>query len=147
MKRSMKLIDRFHTPEDWKTRAAKIAKGKGIYAGVKTGSRFKAAIAAALALALGLEGYSLLSGTEGERTLIPVPTESTQDEATRRYVLRQRLKSYYPIASEKGLDDTLILVDKSAYIVSVKNNTVITTVSNEELVGNCFTNIEGTVIV
>lgn len=105
MKRSMKLIDRFHAPEDWKTRAAKIAKGKGIYAGVKTGSRLRLAIAAALVLALGLEGYSLLHGSEGERTLVPVPTESTQDEATKRYVLRQRLKNYYPIASEKGLDD------------------------------------------
>ena len=59
----------------------------------------------------------------------------------------ERLNAGVEIAREKGLDDTLILVDKSAYIVSVKNNTVITTVSNEELVGNCFTNIEGTVIV
>ena len=59
----------------------------------------------------------------------------------------ERLNAGVEIAGEKGLDDTLILVDQSAYIVSVKNNTVITTVSNEELVGNCFTNIEGTVIV
>ena len=59
----------------------------------------------------------------------------------------ERLNAGVEIAREKGLDDTLILVDQSAYIVSVKNNTVITTVSNEELVGNCFTNIEGTVIV
>ena len=59
----------------------------------------------------------------------------------------ERLNAGVEIAREKGLDDTLILVDKSAYIVGVKNNTVITTVSNEELVGNCFTNIEGTVIV
>lgn len=59
----------------------------------------------------------------------------------------ERLNAGVEIAREKGLDDTLILVDSSAYIVSVKNNTVITTVSNEELVGNCFTNIEGTVIV
>ena len=59
----------------------------------------------------------------------------------------ERLNAGVEIAREKGLDDTLILVDGSAYIVSVKNNTVITTVSNEELVGNCFTNIEGTVIV
>ena len=59
----------------------------------------------------------------------------------------ERLNAGVEIAREKGLDDTLILVDSSAYIVSVKHNTVITTVSNEELVGNCFTNIEGTVIV
>jgi uncharacterized protein len=60
---------------------------------------------------------------------------------------RPKRKTRASVAREKGLDDTLILVDQSAYIVSVKNNTVITTVSNDELVGNCFTNIEGTVIV
>lgn len=59
----------------------------------------------------------------------------------------ERLNNGVQIAKDKGLDDTLILVDKSAYIVSVKNNTVITTVDNDELIGNCFTNIDGTVIV
>lgn len=59
----------------------------------------------------------------------------------------ERLNSGVQIAREKGLDDTLILVDKSAYIVSVKNNMVITTVDNQDLVGSCFTNIDGTVIV
>lgn len=59
----------------------------------------------------------------------------------------ERLNAGVQIAKEKGLDDTLILIDQSAYIVSVKNNTVITTVGNEELSGSCFTNIEGTVIV
>lgn len=59
----------------------------------------------------------------------------------------ERLQAGVKIAREKGLDDTLILVGNSAYVVSVKNNTVITTVSNDDLVGNCFTNIEGTVIV
>ncbi|MGN0622987.1 MAG: TIGR02530 family flagellar biosynthesis protein [Oscillospiraceae bacterium] len=59
----------------------------------------------------------------------------------------ERLNAGVEIARQKGLDDTLILVDRSAYLVSVKNNTVITTVANDELVGNCFTNIDGTVIV
>lgn len=59
----------------------------------------------------------------------------------------ERLNAGVQIAKEKGLDDTLILIDKSAYIVSVKNNMVITTVDNQDLIGNCFTNIDGTVIV
>lgn len=59
----------------------------------------------------------------------------------------ERLNAGVKIAREKGLDDTLILVDNSAFVVSVKNNTVITTVANDDLVGNCFTNIDGTVIV
>lgn len=58
-----------------------------------------------------------------------------------------RLNEGIKLAGEKGLDDTLILIDSAAYIVSVKNNMVITTVANEELQGNVFTNIDGTVVV
>ncbi|MFT3951829.1 MAG: hypothetical protein QM689_07810 [Oscillospiraceae bacterium] len=49
--------------------------------------------------------------------------------------------------ARKGLDETLILVDSAAYVVSVKNGTVITSVGQDELKGNCFTNIDGTVII
>ena len=59
----------------------------------------------------------------------------------------ERLNSGVKKKKKKGLDDTLILIDSAAYIVSVKNNMVTTTVSNQELIGNCFTNIDGTVIV
>ncbi len=58
-----------------------------------------------------------------------------------------RLNEGIKLAGEKGLDDTLILIDSAAYIVSVKNNMVITTVANDELQGNIFTNIDGTVIM
>lgn len=58
-----------------------------------------------------------------------------------------RLNEGIKLAEEKGLDDTLILIDSAAYIVSVKNNMVITTVANSELQGNVFTNIDGTVII
>lgn len=58
-----------------------------------------------------------------------------------------RLEEGVRIAEQKGLDDTLILVDSTAFIVSVKNNTVITAVDGENLRGNVFTNIEGTVII
>lgn len=58
-----------------------------------------------------------------------------------------RLTQGMRLAQQKGLDDTLILVDKTAFIVSVKNNTVITTVNGDELNGNVFTNIDGTVII
>ena len=59
----------------------------------------------------------------------------------------ERLNDGVEIARKKGLDDTLILIDKTAYLVSVKNAKVITTVSGEELCGNVFTNIDGTVII
>lgn len=59
----------------------------------------------------------------------------------------ERLSEGVRIAGEKGLDDTLILIDKTAFLVSVKNHTVITTVNGDELRGNVFTNIDGTVII
>lgn len=58
----------------------------------------------------------------------------------------ERLNEGVKLAEEKGLNDTLILVDKTAFIVNVKNNKVITTVNGEDLKGNVFTNIDGTVI-
>lgn len=59
----------------------------------------------------------------------------------------ERLNNGVELARQKGLDDTLILVDRTAYLVSVKNSKVITTVSESELSGNVFTNIDGTVII
>ena len=59
----------------------------------------------------------------------------------------ERLNEGIKLAEEKGLDDTLILLDEAAFIVSVKNNTVITTVNKEEMTGNVFTNIDGTVVI
>jgi flagellar operon protein len=58
-----------------------------------------------------------------------------------------RLDEGVRIAQSKGLNDTLIIVDKTAFIVNVKNNTVVTTVSGDNLRGNVFTNIDGTVII
>lgn len=58
-----------------------------------------------------------------------------------------RLGEGMRIAQEKGLNDTLILIDRTAFIVNVKNNKVITTVDGDELKGNVFTNIDGTVII
>jgi flagellar operon protein len=58
-----------------------------------------------------------------------------------------RLNEGVRLASEKNLDDTLILVGEKAFVVSVKNNTVITTVNNNLIQGNVFTNINGAVIV
>lgn len=59
----------------------------------------------------------------------------------------ERLNEGVRLAEEKGLDDTLILLDEAAFIVSVKNNTVITTVNKDEMTGNVFTNIDGTVVI
>ena len=58
-----------------------------------------------------------------------------------------RLNEGVKLAEQKGLKDPLILIDKTAFIVNVKKNTVITTVQSDALEGNVFTNIDGTVII
>jgi flagellar operon protein len=59
----------------------------------------------------------------------------------------ERLGEGVRIAAEKGSRDALILVDSTAFVVSVMNNKVITTMEMEELKGNVFTNIDSTVIM
>ena len=58
-----------------------------------------------------------------------------------------RLGEGVRLASEKNLDDTLILVGDTAFVVNVPNNTVITAMNKDEMQGNVFTNINGTVII
>ena len=57
----------------------------------------------------------------------------------------ERLEEGLRMAREKGLNDTLILMDGSAFIVSAQNGTVITAMPSQELNGRVFTNIDGTV--
>lgn len=59
----------------------------------------------------------------------------------------ERLNRGVELAAEKGSEESLILVDSTAFVVSVKNNKVITTVSADDLKGNVFTNIDSTVII
>lgn len=50
-------------------------------------------------------------------------------------------------AAAKGLDDTLILTKDAAFIVSVKNKTVVTAMDRSQMDGNVFTNIDGAVVI
>lgn len=59
----------------------------------------------------------------------------------------ERLNKGVQMAGEKNLDDTLILVGSAAFLVNVRNNTVITAVESGSIQGNVFTNIDGAVIV
>ena len=60
---------------------------------------------------------------------------------------RDRLNKAVEIAADKGSSDALVLVDSNAFVVSVKNNKVVTAIAQEELKGNIFTKIDSTVIV
>lgn len=59
----------------------------------------------------------------------------------------ERLNKAVEVAQQKGSNDALVLVDTTAFLVSVKNNKVITTMTAEDMQGNIFTNIDSTVIM
>lgn len=59
----------------------------------------------------------------------------------------QRLEAGTRKADEKGIQESLVLVDDMAFIVNVKNNTVITAMEQNENKDNIFTNIDGAVIM
>ena len=58
-----------------------------------------------------------------------------------------RLNRAVELAGEKGSDDALVMIDTTAFLVSVKNNRVITTLTADDMQGNIFTNIDSTVIM
>ncbi len=58
-----------------------------------------------------------------------------------------RLNRAVELAGEKGSDETLVMIGSTAFLVSVKNNKVITTMTAEDMRGNIFTNIDSTVIM
>jgi len=58
----------------------------------------------------------------------------------------QRLAEGVDRAAGKGARDSLILVDGTAFVVSVRNHTVITAVGSEHMKDNVFTNIDSAVI-
>ncbi|MED4532511.1 TIGR02530 family flagellar biosynthesis protein [Metabacillus fastidiosus] len=50
-------------------------------------------------------------------------------------------------AYKKGVNDSLVLINDAALIISAKNNTVITAMNLEEAKSQIFTNINGTIIM
>lgn len=58
-----------------------------------------------------------------------------------------RLENGVQKASEKGIKESLVIVDSLAFIVNVPNKTVVTAMNQEESGDNIFTNIDGAVIM
>ena len=58
-----------------------------------------------------------------------------------------RLEDGMQKANEKGIKDSLVLVDKLAFIVNVPSKTVVTAMDQKETNSNIFTNIDGAVIM
>jgi flagellar operon protein len=50
-------------------------------------------------------------------------------------------------AAEKGVKEALIIMGSTALVTSIKNKTVITAATEENLKSNVFTNIDGAIII
>lgn len=59
----------------------------------------------------------------------------------------ERLESGVRKAGEKGIQDSLVIVDSLAFIVNIPNKTVVTALEKSEADENIFTNIDGAVII
>ena len=58
-----------------------------------------------------------------------------------------RLENGVKQAREKGITESLVLVDSLAFIVNIPNKTVVTALDQAETNSNIFTNIDGAVII
>ena len=60
---------------------------------------------------------------------------------------KDKMKDAVAKAESKGVKDSLVLMDNLAFVVNIKNRTVITAANSNELKENVFTNIDGAVII
>jgi flagellar operon protein len=90
------------------------------------------------------------------RTAAPPPDIKLSAHAQQRLASRQinldqkdweRIHAGIEKAAAKGSKDALVMSDKAALVVSIKNRTVITAVDPASLKENVFTNIDSAVIV
>ncbi len=58
-----------------------------------------------------------------------------------------RLNEGTKLAEEKGIKESLMIMDQMAFIVNIPNNTVVTAIDTETTLNNVFTNIDGAVII
>ena len=58
---------------------------------------------------------------------------------------KQKISNALDKAAQKGVRDSLVMLDDIALVVNVKSRTVITAVNSNELKENVFTNIDGAV--
>lgn len=58
-----------------------------------------------------------------------------------------RVEQGVEAAAQKGCQESLVLLDEMALIVSVKNQTVVTALDGQTMKNNLFTNIDSAIIV
>lgn len=50
-------------------------------------------------------------------------------------------------AKQKGITDSLVIMNQATLLVSTKNNTVVTAMGRDEATSRIFTNINGTILI
>lgn len=90
---------------------------------------------------------------EGKKTETAVPkfSKHAENRLSERNIelsdkVMKRLSAGMQAAGQKGINESLVMVDQLAFIVNVKNQTVITALDKDDSNGNVFTNIDGAVI-
>jgi flagellar operon protein len=59
---------------------------------------------------------------------------------------KAQLEKAVQLAEQKGSQDSLVFLKDMAFIVSVKNRTVVTAIDREHLMQNVFTNIDSAIV-
>lgn len=98
----------------------------------------------------GLSFEEILSGKAAESDQLKFSKHASERLTTRSIDLTEemsrRLQEGVKRAGEKGIKDSLVVVDSYAFIVNVPNKTVVTAMDQGETGDHIFTNIDGAVI-
>ncbi len=99
----------------------------------------------------GKSFQEILESTQSSSREVKFSKHAAQRLSNRNIELTQnqkeRLQEGTAKASQKGIRESLVLVDQLAFIVNIPNNTVVTAMQQNETDENVFTNIDGAVII
>jgi len=96
------------------------------------------------------EGQSFKNVLEAELRELKF-SKHAQDRLQQRHIElndtdKQQLEKAVSLAEQKGSKDSLVFLRDMAFIVSVRNKTVVTAIDNEHLRENVFTNIDSAIV-
>lgn len=99
----------------------------------------------------GRSFQEILESTELRNDGVRFSKHAAQRLSTRNIELTndqmERLQEGAVKASQKGIRESLVLVDQLAFIVNIPNHTVVTAMQQNETDEQIFTNIDGAVII
>lgn len=99
----------------------------------------------------GRSFQEILESTSTKSSGVRFSKHAVQRLSTRNIELTdsqmERLEEGTAKASQKGIKESLVLVDQLAFIVNVPNQTVVTAMQQNETDEQIFTNIDGAVII